>query len=86
MRPFNVERAYPQRAIDRNQEGSVSATLQISATGEVVGVVINSGTPPGVFDSAVEREAKRMKYTPARRNCENVTDEVPLQVKFELGE
>jgi periplasmic protein TonB len=60
--------------------------LQISATGDVVGVVITSENPPGVFGSAVDREARRMKYTPARRDCENVSDDVPLQVQFKLGE
>jgi periplasmic protein TonB len=86
LRPFNIERAYPQRAIDRGQEGSVNATLQISDTGDVVGVVITSENPPGVFGSAVDREARRMKYAPARRDCANVSDSVPLQVQFKLGE
>lgn len=86
LRPFNIERAYPQRAIDRGQEGTVSATLQISDAGDVVGVVITSENPPGVFGTAVEREARRMKYSPARRECANVADSVPLQVQFKLGE
>jgi TonB family protein len=86
LRPFNIERAYPQRAIDRGQEGSVNATLQISETGDVVGVVINSENPPGVFGSAVDREARRMKFTPARRDCANVSDTFPLPVVFKLDE
>jgi TonB family protein len=85
-RGFNIERAYPQRAIDRGQEGTVSATLQISATGDVVGVVINSENPPGVFGTAVQREAARMKFAPARANCENVADTIRLPVQFTLGE
>jgi periplasmic protein TonB len=60
--------------------------LQISDAGDVVGVVITSENPPGVFGSAVDREARRMKYAPARRECANVTDSVPLQVQFKLGE
>ena len=64
----------------------MNATLQISDTGEVVGVVITSENPPGVFGSAVDREARRMKYTPARRDCKNVTDTVPLSVQFKLDE
>jgi protein TonB len=86
LRDFNVERAYPQRAVDRGTEGSVRATLQIDATGSVVGVIITSANPPGVFESAVEREARRMRFEPARRNCENVADDYPLEVKFVLGE
>ena len=86
LREFNVERAYPQRAVDRGTEGSVRATLQIDATGSVVGVIVTSANPPGVFESAVEREARRMRFEPARRNCENVADDYPLEVKFVLGE
>jgi protein TonB len=86
LRDFNIERAYPQRAVDRGTEGSVRATLQIDATGSVVGVIITSANPPGVFESAVEREARRMRFEPARRNCENVADDYPLEVKFVLGE
>jgi periplasmic protein TonB len=86
LRDFNVERAYPQRAVDRGTEGSVRATLQIDATGSVVGVIVTSANPPGVFESAVEREARRMRFEPARRNCENVADDYPLEVKFVLGE
>jgi TonB family protein len=84
LRDFNIDRAYPQRAIDRGQEGTVSATLQIDATGAVVGVVINSANPPGVFESAVEREARRMRYEPARRNCENISADADLSVQFKL--
>jgi protein TonB len=86
LRDFNVERAYPQRAVDRGTEGSVRATLQIDATGSVVGVIVTSANPPGVFESAVEREARRMRFEPARRNCENVADDYPLEVKFVLGD
>lgn len=86
LRPFNTERAYPQRAIDRGTEGSVTATLQISPAGDVVGVLITAANPPGVFDQAVDREARRMKYAPARRNCQDVADSVTLQASFTLGE
>jgi TonB family protein len=86
LRPFNVERAWPQSAIDAKIEGTVSATLQISDSGDVVGVVITSENPPGVFGSAVEREARRMKYSPARRDCSNVSDSVPMTVQFMLAE
>ncbi len=86
LRDFNVERAYPQRAVDRGTEGSVRATLQIDATGSVVGVIVTSANPPGVFESAVEREARRMRFEPARLNCENVADDYILEVNFVLGE
>jgi protein TonB len=86
LRDFNIERAYPQRAVDRGTEGNVRATLQIDASGSVVGVIVTSANPPGVFESAVEREARRMRFEPARRNCENVADDYLLDVQFRLGD
>jgi protein TonB len=86
LRDFNIERAYPQRAVDRGTEGNVRATLQIDATGSVVGVIVTSANPPGVFESAVEREARRMRFEPGRRNCENVADDYLLDVQFRLGD
>lgn len=86
LRDFNWDRAYPQRAVDRGIEGRVWATLQIDATGSVVGFILISADPPGVFESAVEREARRMRFEPARRNCKNVAGDYPLEVTFVLGE
>lgn len=82
-RPFNIDRAYPPRAVENGIEGRVTATLSIDASGEVVGVTINSSTS-SIFDGAVQREARRMRYTPARRNCENIPTTVPLDVQFRL--
>jgi protein TonB len=83
VRGFNVERAYPQRALDQELEGTVRATLQVDANGNVTGVSVNSSSS-SVFDSAVQREATRMKYKPARRNCENVSGSASLTVQFKL--
>jgi hypothetical protein len=38
-----------------------------------------------VFSSAVAREARRVKYAPARRECENVTDSVGFQITLTIS-
>ena len=85
-RAFNIERAYPTRALERGTEGEVSATLRIDASGAVTDVIINSANPPGTFDSAVDRESRRMRFEPARSNCQNVAGEHQMRVQFKLTE
>jgi TonB family protein len=85
-RAFNIERAYPTRALERGTEGEVSATLRIDASGAVTDVIINSASPPGTFDSAVDREARRMRFEPARRDCQNVAGDHQMRVQFKLTE
>lgn len=85
-RPFNVERAYPQRLLERETEGEVSATVRVGADGGVTDVIITGSTPPGAFDSAVDREVRRMRFTPARANCENASGEYQLRVQFRINE
>lgn len=84
VRGFNVDRAYPQRAIEREQEGSVTAILIIDARGSVGRVNITSSNPPGVFDEAFLREASRLQFAPARNECENVAGTYQLTVQFRL--
>lgn len=85
-RPFNVERAYPQRLLERETEGEVSATVRVGADGGVTDVIITGSTPPGAFDSAVDREVRRMRFSPARANCENASGEYQLRVQFRINE
>jgi TonB family protein len=72
LRPFNTERAYPARAIEREQEGEVSYRATISETGEVISVEITAASPAGIFENAVQGEVRRMRFRSARINCENV--------------
>lgn len=83
-RPFNVERAYPQRAISQEIEGRVVYRLEIDETGAVTGITIVSAEPPGVFEDAVQREVGRMRFTPARVNCQNVASQLEQSVRFFL--
>lgn len=85
-RPFNVERAYPQRLLERETEGEVSATVRVGADGGVTDVIITGSTPPGAFDSAVDREVRRMRFSPARADCQDAAGEYQLRVQFRINE
>ena len=84
VRPFNVERAYPTRQIERGQEGEVTFRASITETGAVTEVTITQSNPPGVFDSAVLREVARLRFVPAQRRCRPVPDEFERTVTFRL--
>lgn len=81
---FNTDGAYPARALEDEIEGSANVTAQVSASGSVTSVSISASNP--VFNAAsVAAEAKRQKYKPARRDCENVAGTHSYTVKFQLN-
>ena len=81
--PFNVERAYPTRLAEDGVTGTVHATWQIDENGNPERIRIDSSTDSG-FDAAVIREGMKMKFRPARENCENTDGVYSLYVRFEL--
>lgn len=83
LQPFSVERAYPVRMEERGITGLVQATLDIDETGKPIDVKILNSTNSG-FDSAVIREGMKMKFRPARKNCESTAGTWALNVKFEI--
>lgn len=83
QRPFNVERAYPTRLEAQGITGTVHAKWQIDEHGDPIDIIIDSSTHSG-FEDAVIREGMRMKFRPARRNCENIEGTYALNVVFEF--
>jgi|GEM_PF-4769548 TonB family protein len=83
LQPFNVDRAYPIRLEERGITGLVHATLEIDETGKPTNVKIDSSSNSG-FDSAVIREGMKMKFRPARKDCEFAAGTWALNVKFEI--
>jgi TonB family protein len=83
-KPFNIRRAYPNRALDRGVEGRVSALLRIDDQGKVVDVMIIDQKPTGVFDRAVEDVAMKMEYPIAEPACKGKLREADLDVEFKL--
>lgn len=82
---FDVNRAWPQRAKEKGAEGKVIATLQIDSRGEVVGVIVKSASPAGYFESAVEREARKMLFEPALQCGVPISSDFELVVTFSIN-
>lgn len=81
---FPIERAYPRTAIERSLQGTVVALVSVDATGAVTGVEFASAHPAGVFESAVEREIRTLRFEPGTSNCEPVAGTVALPITFRL--
>ncbi len=85
-RPFNVERAYPQRLLERGVTGEVTANVRVGSDGGVLDVEILTSNPPGAFDSAVDREVRRMRFSPARQLCQDAVGVYELSVRFGIAQ
>lgn len=80
---FNVERAYPTRLEEQEITGLVHAVWEIDANGLPVEVRIHSSSNSG-FNDAVVAEGMKMRFRPARKECENIKGIYALNVKFEI--
>lgn len=81
---FDITRAYPPSAVRKRIEGRVKAKLRVDDAGKVRDVMVYENLPAGIFDDAVEREAKKMRYEPAEPSCKNTMREANLWVEFKL--
>jgi TonB family protein len=85
IRRFNLERAYPEDAIRRGITGQLKIVVKVDEGGNVGDVVVVSAKPQGVFDAAVIAEARRMTFSPARRECKAVAADHEILIRFDLG-
>ncbi len=84
---FKVVPQYPRRALERGIEGFVLVEFTITETGSVEDVVVIQAMPPGMFNGAAVRAARRLKYKP--RVVDGVPERVtgvPHNFRFELEE
>lgn len=84
LSPFNVERAYPTRLEEQEITGIVNAIWEIDSNGLPIEVRVQSSSDPG-FNNAVVNEGMKMRFRPARKECENIKGIYALNVKFELN-
>ncbi|MCR9160746.1 MAG: energy transducer TonB [Nannocystaceae bacterium] len=75
---------YPRLAQRQGVEGFVTLRLRIGADGRVDEAVVVKAEPPGVFDEAALRAARRYRFTPARRGDEAVASTLQQTIRFEL--
>lgn len=82
-----VQAEYPQRAVDRGIEGSVTVEFTVSESGNVEDPVVVESDPPGIFDRAAIHAATQFKYRPRVVDGSPVRVEgVQHKIEFTLGD
>lgn len=75
---------YPKKAQKQGVEGKVVLAVYISAKGEIVDVEINKSLGHGCDEEAIRLVKEGPVWQPAKRNGQQVSDEVWVKVKFKL--
>jgi hypothetical protein len=81
---FDIERAYPQRAVDRNLEDIAFGDVLIDRTGAVLSFSNTFYTKPDFFAQSTKRTVMRMRYQPLRAGCLQTMPKSFLVVNFKL--
>lgn len=76
---------YTDDARSAEIEGRIKLKLTIDAQGNVTDVQVMSGLGHGLDESAIAT-ARRVKFTPARENCKDVSSTFIVGASFRLGE
>lgn len=83
--PQNVSVPYPERAKQRDLEGTVLVSVQVNEKGQVTNVQILEASPPGVFNEAVLEASKDWTFLPARYEGSDVSTWVNIPIPFRLN-
>lgn len=83
--PKNLKVNYPERAKQRNLEGSVLVSVQVSDKGKVSQIEILESSPPGVFDEAVKEASKSWTFTPGKYQGLPISTWVNIPIPFKLN-
>lgn len=77
---------YPRRALTRRIEGFVVAEFSVDRSGHVVpdSFTIVESSPPGMFDSAVERALLRWRFNPLTEGGQAVPFRTRQRLEFKL--
>jgi TonB family protein len=86
LRAFNIERAYPQRAIDQGIEADVTGEVLVAEDGTVSDVQVQRTEQNNIFVDGFIREARRVAFSPATSGCKPIIANYRLSVSFKLGE
>lgn len=83
--PESLSVPYPERAKQRDLEGSVMVSVQVSDTGRVTNIQILESSPPGVFDEAVKKASESWVFTPGKYQGMAVSTWVNIPIPFKLN-
>lgn len=79
---------YPQRALRRNIEGSVTVQFVVQRDGQVKpgSIQIVKANPKHIFDNAVKRAIYGWKLQPKKLNGKTITFRAEQTIRFSLGD
>lgn len=83
-RSFNVERAYPARAIEREKSGRVSLLLRIDEHGDVISAQFTQISDEIFRSEQILNIARQMKFYPKITNCLTEAFDYNMTVSFFL--
>ena len=75
---------YTEKARLHNVSGQVELTVVLCRSGEVTDIQVVKGLPYGLSESAISA-AKKIKFEPAQKDGENVSQKMQLQFGFSLN-
>jgi len=75
---------YPLLARRQGIQGMVTARVLVGTTGAVQEVVIESATPPEIFEEAVTEALSRWQFSPGRHHGQTVAAWVRVPIRFQL--
>ncbi len=78
-----VPPTYPQQALARRQEGEVRVRITVDMTGRVAEAVVESATPPGVFDQAALSAVRKWRYEPIVKGGQPIEGSIVTAIRFE---
>lgn len=83
--PESLKVPYPERAKQRDIEGSVLVSVQVGDKGRVKNLQILESSPPGVFDEAVIEASESWTFVPGKYQGMAVSTWVNIPIPFKLN-
>lgn len=81
----NPNPAYPESALDRGLEGTVSLRIRVLASGDAETVEVQTSSGYRILDDAAVRTVRKWKFVPATRGGSPVDGWANVPIVFKLG-
>lgn len=77
---------YPYAALKQGQQGYVELQVTVAPTGKVIGAQVVDSSPPGVFESAALKAARKARFKPAMANGVPIETSGRFTVQFRMNQ
>lgn len=75
-------RLFPYNVMGNNASGSLKATLEIDADGNVTDIKNAESTPPEIINDETLAKIRAIKFEPALENCITIAATHPFSLAF----